>query len=755
MKITEINIGAFGGVKDFTIKPEDSLNVIYAENEGGKSTVLAFIKAMFYGTGRKQRNEMGAREKYTPWDSGVMGGSICFEHEGVSYRLERQFRSSDSTDHIVLFNLDLGEQQICDKDFATALFGVGMAAFERSLFIGLNPAFTNDTEASGEFDLKLSNAVQTGDESVSLDRVQKRIATAKSKLLSKTGKAGRLAELRGQLEDLKRRHQKSLLDEKERGEKAKIIAELTRETEQLKRESQELERAAATAQNIKNAEKLKEYIAALNQDEQLSKALSMSDGKPLSPAFVNAVSFGLGKISSAANTLNQLNDRKAALEQLLGQINSAHSRDLDAELKDCEDETRALEQKIAHLNTATASPQKSKAFVWFILSGVLAAASIVLLVLSLTVPFIAGAIISAVLFTLGLISKANSNKAALKAEQTRAEIISATALLDAAKQRKESITALITASREDAQKREDSLNEIVEEIGRVTAKAERETEEVLTYFSRYKALTSAHEVQAELEVLKEKLDLKRENDARLSLLNIDFDGLSIEDAKANLLAAENENPHSAVEIGDAEQRIEQLNNILSEKSALLVQKQTELKAEFSGSENPAAVNKARVMCEQAVRSQENFCEECDIALEVLGEAFREMRKSYGGALESKTLSIFSRLTLGRYDAVSVSREFDLAVRNQGDFISRESGYLSQGTQDQLYLSLRLSLADLLSENEPLPVFLDDALSQFDDSRTAAALDYLKNSHPAQSLLFTCHKSVSQSAKDLGANVIDL
>ena len=81
MKINKIYISAFGGLKDFTLDLSDGLNVIYGNNEDGKSTVLAFIKAMFYGTGRNTKSlAESVRQKYTPWDNSQMAGRIFFEH---------------------------------------------------------------------------------------------------------------------------------------------------------------------------------------------------------------------------------------------------------------------------------------------------------------------------------------------------------------------------------------------------------------------------------------------------------------------------------------------------------------------------------------------------------------------------------------------------------------------------------------------------------------------------------------------------
>ena len=49
MKINSCNITSFGKFKNFNIDFSDGLNIVFGENEAGKSTVMAFIKMMFYG----------------------------------------------------------------------------------------------------------------------------------------------------------------------------------------------------------------------------------------------------------------------------------------------------------------------------------------------------------------------------------------------------------------------------------------------------------------------------------------------------------------------------------------------------------------------------------------------------------------------------------------------------------------------------------------------------------------------------------
>ncbi|MBQ9993706.1 MAG: AAA family ATPase, partial [Clostridia bacterium] len=55
MKITEIYIKNFGKLRGVKITPTAGVNIIYGENESGKSTVMAFILSMLYGIGRGEQ----------------------------------------------------------------------------------------------------------------------------------------------------------------------------------------------------------------------------------------------------------------------------------------------------------------------------------------------------------------------------------------------------------------------------------------------------------------------------------------------------------------------------------------------------------------------------------------------------------------------------------------------------------------------------------------------------------------------------
>ena len=71
--------------------------------------------------------------------------------------------------------------------------------------------------------------------------------------------------------------------------------------------------------------------------------------------------------------------------------------------------------------------------------------------------------------------------------------------------------------------------------------------------------------------------------------------------------------------------------------------------------------------------------------------------------------------------------------------------LSKGTQQQLYLSIRLALvAEFAKRTAPLPLIMDDCLVNFDPKRAAAVAGLLaERSADGQCLLFTCHPETAE------------
>ena len=99
----------------------------------------------------------------------------------------------------------------------------------------------------------------------------------------------------------------------------------------------------------------------------------------------------------------------------------------------------------------------------------------------------------------------------------------------------------------------------------------------------------------------------------------------------------------------------------------------------------------------------------------------------------------------KYSAVSLTRELEGAVQAGGDVSPRSALYLSRGTLDQLYLSVRLAVCQLCLPERP-PIILDDALTAFDDQRLPLALELLRElARDRQILLFSCQRREGELA----------
>lgn len=109
MRINEIMIDGFGKHVNLHLDFEDGVNVLAGNNESGKSTVVAFIRAALYGL--SGRGAMSDRKRYAPWDENARyGGWMKFEHAGNYYRVTARFAESKRGDTIILYNDMTGRQ---------------------------------------------------------------------------------------------------------------------------------------------------------------------------------------------------------------------------------------------------------------------------------------------------------------------------------------------------------------------------------------------------------------------------------------------------------------------------------------------------------------------------------------------------------------------------------------------------------------------------------------------------------------------
>ncbi|WP_291633207.1 AAA family ATPase, partial [Clostridium sp.] len=206
MKINKLQIGSFGKFKDYELELKDGFQIVYGKNEDGKSTLMAFIKMMFYSKLERGRGiDKNSRKKYQPWDGASMNGAVEFEHGGVSYLLQKDIGATPGADKVNLIKMGTGETVSLGKneEVGKRFFGLDLGGFERSVFISQIGSFGANGNSDEVSEKLMSNLVLSGDEDISQQLVMNRLNDATLDMESKNRKKGIFIEAKNELESLR------------------------------------------------------------------------------------------------------------------------------------------------------------------------------------------------------------------------------------------------------------------------------------------------------------------------------------------------------------------------------------------------------------------------------------------------------------------------------------------------------------------------------------------------------------------------
>ena len=780
MRIDEIHIYGFGKFRDYKLNFADNFNLIYGENENGKTTIAEFIKMMFYGN-RPRNNDAftNPRIKYRPLDGGTMAGSITFLHQGTRYRIEREFKGSNATDKITLYNLDLGESTaLSGKDeIGEKFFSLNFGAFEKSVFINNSVTFLNDAEADGAINARLSNMNTTGDEDISYEAVVKRINAAMEEIKTKTGRGGALVKLDAALSALN-----------EDAANQKILAERQDELQERIQKAEQVcaslsDKKSKCFEELKTAEKfeiktkLEEFVRVAEQYEKIERQITLTGGGVADKSFCDKLEALIDKCQKYAENCEFLNseiahltDDVAALEQ--SALKGENVETLKQELAVINSRAEALQrekdgfelQKIRlSEKIGLAKPKTNIALV--IIGCVLAVISAIGGVMFSPYIF-SGGVVGVLLFILGFILKIRPDTKQLQSELTVLErqIENIQNDIAAAKQSLQTVTLKIN---ELTVKNETGKSLLQDKKGQVIAKRTELLEmqnnsatalnEMLTFAASIKRVSDIEGAKALLDEIEQNIDelARLQVAAEYAAKGTNCKNLSEAKQRLSVISLNQNAP-----TGTLDKLREELKQITDEHAGVsreLAALKAEAKAAFSGLRVPAEIEREKRELQTQIAEQKEYYEDLSLALDGLTAAFGEIRRSFSGVLENRALELLSGITNGKYNSINVSKNFDITVSESDSFGSHGLEYLSKGAMHQAYFSLRLALSELMGkEAGGLPVILDDAFSQYDDVRLLKALEFLYNySINEQVIFFTCHNDCKAAAQNIGAKIINL
>lgn len=144
----------------------------------------------------------------------------------------------------------------------------------------------------------------------------------------------------------------------------------------------------------------------------------------------------------------------------------------------------------------------------------------------------------------------------------------------------------------------------------------------------------------------------------------------------------------------------------------------------------------------ALKKAENFSKAVSLALKVFEDISSELHSRWSPLFSEEFNSYIEQFSDKLRFSLSKELKICAVQRDSGIPVDREeiNSYLSKGMRDQVYLSLRLLLAQKVTRGTMLPVILDDPFVNADERRFIQAMEQLLEfSRNGQVFVFSCHE----------------
>lgn len=297
MILEKLYIDGFGKFSDYSLNFSPSIQILYGENEAGKSTIHAFIQAMLYGIPK------GASKKeiffqYRPFSKALgFGGSLTFSHQGKSYCVQRDFLQGGEA-HITI--LPQGEKLFEGESFLQSVLSpFSLESFKNTVSIRQLKSST-EREMVYELQAMLSNFQESGNVELNpqaaLDYLEQEEAKLREKMIPDATKrySGLLGEVKNthrslsllEAEEAQSSEEKSLkglapkeamIEKTDRGESLELqqkVAEIEETREEWNRLSSLLEKEGLNNKEelLLEQEKMLQYLSHEQEEKELGKS---------------------------------------------------------------------------------------------------------------------------------------------------------------------------------------------------------------------------------------------------------------------------------------------------------------------------------------------------------------------------------------------------------------------------------------------------------------------------------------------------
>lgn len=722
MKIKTMT-ATFGKLQGERLTLEPGLNVITAPNEGGKSTWCAFLKAMFYGIDTRDRDRKGHladKNRYQPWSGAPMEGEITLEWQGQDITIRRGPRGNVpfGSFSAVYTGTEEPVPGLTADTCGQMLLGVGREVYERSAFIGQSGTLA--IRSAPELEARIAALVSSGEEDVSYSQVERQLKEWLNR--RKVNKSvGRIPQL-----------------EEEQAELARSTGELSQLNDQLNQLEGERAQAARKHTFCTRQLALHKAIAQRKLDLQYTQA---RNDQAQAQAQLNALlseqaRFGpipsrdalkraqgeLAFLKALEPEIRQGQEELALAQQALERARQAAQDDHFPGMTG-EEAVRKGERDSESYRSGMARKAASRRnFALLQIVGVVAGAA-----LAIFAPFWwLGPIAYVLCAAASALVFANGTKAARQA----AKILERYGVDDL-----DEITALAG----NYQQRMATADQAAQQVRMIQgglkdrqARLENSRQELFRFVHTF--APEVKELFGVSAALSRALNLgERETLARSKLEGAQRLTQALQAQGGRELSEETPLSQPTLSLEQAAQETGRLQLELERLDRAL--NQARGKQQALG--DPAILSARLEQVEEELERRRREYQAISIAMETLQQANAQLQQRFSPQLNRAAGALLSRLTGGKYHALSLDKELEASASGERDVLPHSALYLSKGTVDQIYLAVRLAVCDLCLPDAPL--VLDEALATFDDVRAKRALELFQElAQQRQILLFSCH-----------------
>ena len=716
MKIYSMT-ATFGKLEHETMTLHPGLNIIEAPNEWGKSTWCAFLVAMLYGIDTRERTKQASladKERFAPWSGSPMSGRMELSWNGRDITIERSTKGRSIFGQFRAYETETGLEvtELTAANCGEQLLGVEKSVFLRSGFLRLSDLPVTQDESLRR---RLNALVTTGDESGASDLLAQKLKDLKNHCRS--NRANGLIP--------KAETQKSALEDKLRQ-----IHQLREQSQRIRSRQEELRQYSV---------KLENHRMALEYEQAQAHAMQAAAAKQQLKAAAERVSQlekgcrELPDTQMLLQSLSRLKQLRAQLSALqmdaqMGPVPPAMP-EVPAPFRGCtpEQAMQHAHEDVKAYQDCLAAMKKPSPLLW-ILGLVILLAGGALLLMKLVVPGMITLAVGLIALVCGIAIQA-SGKAKLRHLQAQANrLLQRYSPLEvdnwensAAQYAAETTQyeATLTQYRQNLTCLNSKLADVQEQLAALTGGkdwilCEQEWQAGL---EQHRAYADALREQRQAEQMLQAYTSQKEPPLPPDI----HDELTFTMAETTRLLA------------DVDYESRQLQHKLGHCQGQM---------ESLGLEAPLQQQLEEVNTRLA-RLEDTYAA-LEIAQQTLTAASAELQRKFAPRIARRAQELFGKLTGSRYDRLTLGEDLSVSAGALGEDTLRASMWRSDGTVDQLYLALRLAVAEELTPEAPL--ILDDALVRFDDRRLASAMEILKEcAQSKQVILFTCQSRESTFA----------